>query len=199
MIPNAVFNPAIKRIRRPDKRDNYISAMGRLVCEIKGFDVLIRAFASISLDFPEIKLRIFGYGKDYEKLLNISKECNCSSRVQLIAGNENAIEEVAKSKIFVLSSNFEGYPNALLEAMACGVPCIATDCQFGPSDIIDNGENGLLVNVANEKQLAKALRFLLNRPDLAEKMGICAEKYKITNSIDNIARLWEKEFEKIVG
>ena len=197
VIPNAIFNPKIENIKTPEKRENYISAMGRLVCDIKGFDILIRAFSKISAEFPDIQLRIYGYGKDEEMLRQISKECNCAEKVELIKGNENAIEEVAKSRIYVLSSYFEGYPNALLEAMACGVPCISTNCKFGPSDIIKNKENGLLIDVGDENALAEGLKTLLKDPQYAEKLGICASLYKKENSINKISMIWEDAIKKI--
>lgn len=197
VIPNAIFNPQIENIKTPEKRENYISAMGRLVCDIKGFDVLIRAFSKISPEFPDIQLRIYGHGKDEEMLRKISIECNCVEKVELIKGNENAIEEVAKSRVFVLSSYFEGYPNALLEAMACGVPCISTNCKFGPSDIIKNKENGLLIDVGDEDNLAEALRTILKNPQYAEKLGTCATLYKKENSINKISMIWEDVIKKI--
>lgn len=197
VIPNAIFNPQIENIKIPEKRENCISAMGRLICDIKGFDVLIRAFSKISPEFPDIQLKIYGQGKDDEKLRKISIECNCAEKVELINGNENAIEEVAKSRVFVLSSYFEGYPNALLEAMACGVPCISTNCMFGPSDIIKNKENGLLINVGDEDNLAEALRILLKNPQYAEELGTCATLYKKENSINKISMIWEDAIKKI--
>lgn len=197
VIPNAIFNPILKDIPRPEKRENYISAMGRLDCSIKGFDKVICAFAQIAQEIPDVKLKIFGNGKDRELLHNIATEKGIGDRVEIIQGNENAILEVAKSRLFVMFSCFEGFPNALIEAMACGVPCISSDCDYGPRDIITHGSNGCLVNVGDVDGLAQEMRAVLVNQEYADKLGdnarLLSEKY----ALPIIVTRWEDNLHKV--
>lgn len=95
------------------------------------------------------------------------------------------------AKYFVLSSDYEGYPNALLESMALGLSCIATDCPCGgPRAMIEDGKNGMLVRVNNSDELADKLHFILSHDDAAENIAHRAEKVRETNSSTNIMRRW---------
>lgn len=191
VIPNAIFNPNLKKACLPERRENYISAMGRLDCSIKGFDKIICAFARIEKEFPEIGLKIYGVGKDRDLLENLANRKGIGDRVEIIEGNENAIWDVAKSRLFVMFSYFEGFPNALIEAMACGVPCISSDCDFGPRDIITHGSNGCLVKVGDVDGLEQEMRGILNNQIDADEIGrngkITSENYALPNIVDQ----WE--------
>ena len=192
VIPNAIFNECIYDLPYPAHRLPVIAAMGRLDCSIKGFDILLRAFAQIAKQIPDFKLRIYGHGKDEMLLKKLAEELGVSDRFEIIKGNENAIIEVSQARAFVLSSHYEGYPNALLEALACGVPCIAADCNYGPRDIICDGENGLLVPEGDENALAQAILHLVSDDEYAERLAEKAFEIRQSMSLSRIAALWEE-------
>lgn len=198
VIPNAIFNESIADFKIPETRENNVSAMGRLNCTVKGFDVLVKAFSIIAPEHPGTKLRIFGHGPDAQKLTDLARECGIEDRFEIIAGNENAIWEVAKSRVFVLSSTFEGFPNALLEAMACGVPCVASDCDYGPRNLIRDGENGLLVPVGGVKELAASISRILSDENLAKNISRNAFMDRRKYSLDKIGELWETALNSVI-
>ena len=139
-----------------------VISMGRLI-EPKGFDLLIRAFSGLKDRFPNWILQILGEGPERPKLVSRSQTLGVSDRVQLPGIVKDPLCFLKRSQLFVLSSLFEGFPNALLEAMACGLPVIATDCPSGPRDIIRNGENGVLVPPGNVEFLMDAMIRLIEK------------------------------------
>jgi glycosyltransferase involved in cell wall biosynthesis len=108
----------------------------------------------------------------------------------LPGADENAIEQICKGSVFVLSSRFEGMPNALMEALAMGVPCVSTKCETGPEELINNGENGLLVDVGSKEHIASAILKIIHNPTLAKKLSENGKKLILTNSIDRISNQW---------
>lgn len=173
-----------------------VIAVGRYYQE-KGFDLLLESWSKIYKTHPEWRLEIFGDGDKtmYEEIrdkLGIPAIC-CR-----LNGRTNAIEqEYINSSIFVCSSRFEGFGMVLVEAMACGLGVVSFDCPWGPSSIIANGEDGILVEDGNTGALADAIISLMNNPD---KLNTLA-KHAIVNvqrfQIDKIANQWKELFEKI--
>src|SRR5690606_258875 len=103
--------------------------------------------------------------------------------------NKNVFIENINSTCYVLSSKSEGMPNSLMEAMASGIPSISTNCNFGPSDII-NGNNGLLVPVGNSEELYKGIVKIISDEKFRKKISKEGSKMKETNSIESIARIY---------
>lgn len=184
VIPNAVSNPYISEIEET-KRSKVISNMGRLEDQ-KGQDVLIKAFNKVHQKYPEYKLIIYGEGSKEEELRKLITKLKLENNVILAGKTPKAILEINKSEIFVFTSRYEGMPNALLEAMACGLPCIATNCVAGPSEIIENGKNGILVEVDDIEQITQKIIYLIENKEIANKMGNEAKKVLINYSVDNI-------------
>ncbi|MCR5485729.1 MAG: glycosyltransferase family 4 protein [Clostridiales bacterium] len=189
VIPNAVFNRDVYNTTIPDIREKVICASGRLV-DIKGFDILIEAFSLISDKYPDYKLYIFGDGPEKESLMKLSKERNVSDRVIFKGTVKNVAEEISKCSVFVLSSRFEGMPNALIEAMACGLPCVSSRCDMGPEELIDDGVNGLLVKKEDPEALAEAIERLLNDGELSERLSKEAYKIRDTLSLSSVSKKW---------
>lgn len=185
VIYNPVSNPNVFKINKNIKKENNITALGRL-CYQKGFDTLIKAFKMISEEFSNYKLFIYGEGCEHQKLIDLIRKYNLEDKVILAGTNPNAILEIAKSKIFVLSSRYEGMPNALLEAMAVGTACISTDCVAGPRELINNYENGILTPVDDVKEMYKKIRELILNNDLRNKIEINSKNILKTNSSDSI-------------
>lgn len=184
VIPNAVSNPYIKELQKV-KKDKTISNMGRLEYE-KGQDVLIKAFNIVHSKYPDYKLIIYGEGSKRKEYQHLIEELGLQQNVILAGKLQKAILEVNKSEIFAFTSRFEGMPNALLEAMACGLPCVSTDCVAGPSEIIKNNENGILTQVDNIEQIADKIIYLIENKEIAEKIGKEAEKVIEEYSVEKI-------------
>ena len=166
-----------------------IIAAGRLTRQ-KGFDVLIEAFSRIHDRHPAWKLRILGQGDERSTLEQQIAKQQLQQRIELAGRQKDAIEQIAQSGVFVLSSRYEGFPNVLAEAMACGRPVIATDCRSGPSGMIADGENGILVPVDDPAALAAALNRLLSDPELRLQLGRKATTLRESLAVTSILALW---------
>ena len=127
----------------------------------------------------------------------IIEKLDLKQNVQLVGNKPKAILEIAKTEIFAFPSRFEGMPNALLEAMSCGLPCISADCIAGPSEIIQNGINGILIEVDNVNQLTEKIIYLIENKDIAQKIGEEAKKVNDTFSTDTIFNNYYNYFKEI--
>lgn len=159
VIPNAAMrlknvyaDPSVKRVL----------AVGRLDYQ-KGFDKLIQAWKLVKEDseLSDWKLDIFGQGEWKEKLLNEIKEFELEDSLEIHAPTTDIGQEYVSSSILVMSSNYEGFPMVMIEAMACGVPVVSFAFKCGPKDIIRHQENGLIVSEGDIVALAKALSFMM--------------------------------------
>lgn len=131
---------------KSEELGEYICTVGRLNDQ-KGHLHLIRAFSEMKKSLPNLKLVIVGDGPLKENLLKLSKDLNISNDVKFLGFVDNPFEIIKKSKVFVLSSLYEGFPNALLEAMVCNVPVISTRCPSGPEEILEPvNTNGEILN-----------------------------------------------------
>lgn len=190
VIPNAV-NPAFIRPHYEGKKRKVIAGAGRLDVQ-KNFGLLIRAFAKIAPEFPEYNLIIYGKGNEEQELKYLVESLGLQGRIEFPGNIQNIAEEMEKNTMFVLSSDFEGMPNALMEAMALGLPCVSTDCPCGgPRYLIQDSVNGLLVPVADADKMAEAMRKILSDSNLAEKIGKEAMKIAEELAPDKIYGQWE--------
>lgn len=169
IIPNAVNEAFYSTQRAPIP--GMIVTCGRLNAQ-KNQKMLIDAFSRIAGRYPWIRLRIYGDGDLRQALSQQITDLGLDDRVELMGVTTDVPSVLREASVFVMSSDYEGMPNALMEAMAVGVPCISTDCPCGgPQMLIDNGQNGLLVPVGDTAQLAQALEKLLSDETLAGRMG----------------------------
>lgn len=184
------LNPSFMRPRFDGKRDGRIVAVGR-VDSNKNHEMIIHAFSKIEEEFPWTSLTIYGEGECRSKLQTLAEKLGISERVCLPGMVTDVSEKIYRSSIFVLSSNSEGMPNALLEAMCLGIPCISTDCPCGgPGELIEDGINGFLIPVGDVEALADRLRMLLSDEETAERIGKQAAILSETYSPDNINSEW---------
>lgn len=162
-----------------DQQSREIVTAGRISGQ-KNQLLLVRAFADISREFPDLLLRIYGEVQEdavYRRLVGFIEEKQLKDRVFFMGVTDDLKQKMAGASMFVLSSDYEGMPNALIEAMAMGLPVIATDCPCGgPAMLIENGKNGMLVPVEGRQELEEAMRMLLLEPERAATMGKEAEK-----------------------
>lgn len=183
------------------KRKKCIVSVGRLI-EQKNQKLLIDSFSEICSKYPDYKLIIYGEGKLREHLSKYIKKLNLNDKVILAGNVNNIIDKIYKSSLFVLSSDYEGMPNALMEAMALGIPSISTNCPCGgPRELIINNENGILVDVNNKEQMVEAITRVLNDKRLSNKLSknahrdIC-EKFNSASAYENYYIFFKKIIEE---
>ena len=143
-----------------DKNYNHIIAMGRLVRQ-KGFDLLLKAYSMIAKQYSDWNLIIIGDGILKSVLMNEIESLNIKNRVNLLGNLKNPFPVLVQSQIFVLSSRWEPFGIALIEAMSLGMPVISYNCPGGPSEIINHEKNGLIVPNGNIKALALSIEKLI--------------------------------------
>ena len=180
------------------ERPNRILCVGRLTKQ-KGFDYLIKAWSIIAPKYPDWRIDIFGNGVLENEIHNMIEEYNLSQSVKINKPTGRIYDEYDNSSIYILSSRYEGFALVLLEAMSCGVPCIVFDCPHGPSELISNGENGVVVPLANVEKMAEAIEWMINHKDarvrMSEKARLSAKQY----SAEIIMPQWVKLFDEYVG
>ena len=158
------------------------------ICEEKAHKYLIEAFSILKKKIPNSKLIIRGDGPLRDEIITLIKKLKLENDVIILGLKKNLYKYLAKSDIFVLSSKTEGLPTVLLEALACGVPVISTDCKTGPKEILDNGKYGILARVMDSEDLAKKMIYLAKNEELINtysKLSLKrAEFFNISNSIN---------------
>lgn len=185
-IPNPVAIPS-EIIQSYESK--VIIGLGRLVHQ-KRFDILISAFQSIHARFPDWRVIIFGNGSGRELLQQQIDAAELGDKILLPGAVKDPIEAFKYGSIFVLASQAEGFPGALGEAMAYGMAVVSTNCNFGPSEIITDGMDGLIVPVNDSQKLAEALANLMESPGLRESYGKSAQKIVSRFEIEKISKLW---------
>lgn len=167
-----------------------IVTVGRLEPQ-KNHKLLIDAFAKIAEKFSEYNLKIYGTGSLENELKEQIQKLHLESRILLMGNSKHVLEDIKQASQFVFSSDFEGLPNSLIEAMALGLPCISTDCSPGGArEVIKDGENGLLTECGNVDELAKAMCYLLDNQDKANEFGRKAKDVKFRVESGYIANCW---------
>lgn len=195
VIPNPIL-PEDNHIRNnPGQR---IVAVGRLVRQ-KGHDLLLRAFAQVAPDFPDWRLRIIGDGPEMAALVALTRELNIADRVEMPGRSGDIPGEMAQAGLFVLSSRFEGFPNALIEAMAASLPVIAADCPSGPREIVRHEVDGLLVPPENVDALAAAMRRLMSDPDERARLAARASEVRERFSMERVLALWDDAIQQTLA
>lgn len=186
--------------KKTDYEPTYeIISVGRLEPQ-KNHELLIKSFYDFKKTHEQYKLKIYGTGSYYDKLNDLINKLALNDSVSLMGSTPEIPDRLKNSDIFVLSSNFEGMPNSLAEAMAIGLPCISTDCPCGgPMYLIQNMENGILIPVNDRNELTKALCLLVDDGELAYKLGNKAKEIRKQLNVNSIVNKWLEFCEKIVG
>lgn len=187
VIPNPICGELPLRNSLPKKR---IVAVGRLMPQ-KNYPLLLKSFSKLHLKHPDYELHIYGQGEELNSLTKLSEDLKIQDKVFFEGFCLNVHQAIQDSDIYVMSSDFEGMPNALMEAMGMGFPVVSTDCGGGgPKALIQSGKNGLLTRIGDETQLADTISFLIEHPKEKEKMGKEASKINQTHSLEEIGKKW---------
>ncbi|MDD6812389.1 MAG: glycosyltransferase family 4 protein [Lachnospiraceae bacterium] len=169
------------------EREKRIVAVGRLEPQ-KNHKLLLKAFAEFSKKHPEYILDIYGKGEMEKELRIMANELKIDKCVNFVGFSDKVKEEINSAAIYVLSSDYEGISNSMLEAIALGVPVVATDCPIGGSRAcIQDGKNGLLVPAGDVVALTEAMEKLADNPELCEQISMEGRKLREKNRIEQIA------------
>ncbi|MCX4232571.1 glycosyltransferase family 4 protein [Streptomyces sp. NPDC020707] len=194
-VPNSVPAPAIEPA---DGSGKWVVAAGRLA-PVKRYDLLIRAFDLVRAERPDWRLRIYGSGKQKDKLRHLIDELGLYNHVLLMGAAHPIEPEWAKGSIAAVTSSLESFGMTIVEAMRCGLPVVSTDCPHGPGEIIDNGVDGRLVQVGNVQAIAGGLLELINDDALRRQMADAALKDSERFDPQRIAERYESLFSGLVS
>lgn len=197
VIPNAVKKDFLDPYEGP--RNNIIVSVGRFN-EQKNFQLLIKAFSIVTKELPEYKLVIYGTGPTQSKCIELAEKLRISDKIVFAGFTNNIKEKIRKSALFVLPSDYEGIPNALMEAMALGIPCVATDCRGGGAKLlIGNNKNGIIVSPNSPGEMATAMQDVLTNKTLSRQLSQNGAIYMKEFHPNVIYKMWGKYIDKICG
>ena len=185
IIPNPL-NPDFNYAPESQEK-NIILNVGRLHYQ-KNQEMLIRAFSRT--DHSDWELHIYGHGPLRDDLIELTDQLGVSDRVKIPGAYSPISDKYMESSIFAFTSRFEGFPNALMEAMYFGLTCISTDCPTGPSELIQNGINGYLIPVEGEDELTDRLTELMSDADLRKEIGKKAHESMTPYKSEEVVRQW---------
>ncbi len=187
-------NPISKNLPAPyiGKRKKTVVAIGRLESQ-KNYPMMLKAFAGFAKQYPDYTLHIYGKGSLEEELKHLATTLQLNGKVVFEGFKKDVISCVMDAGMYVLSSDYEGISNSLLEAMAVGLPVISTDCPCGGSRLcISNGLNGFLTPVGDAVSFEKAMMHMAASEEAACQMGKEAAKVREQFSLENIVEQWSR-------
>ncbi|MBD0372240.1 MAG: glycosyltransferase family 4 protein [Pyrinomonadaceae bacterium] len=197
VIPNPVLSPTLVPDSSSQKLLDHpaLLAIGRLDRN-KGHDLLLKAFAGLNGRHSNWSLTILGEGPLREELESMCRRLKIEERVKLPGRVSDTSRFLREASIFVMASRSEGFPMALGEAMACGLPVIATNCPSGPAEMISDGVNGILVPSENVDALSSALDRLMTDAELRRALSLRAREVTERFGLDSIMQTWEALIEQ---
>lgn len=192
VIPNPIFiNGDVPNVDFA-KREKTIVSVGRLDNEQKRLDVMLKSFSIFSKKHPEYILKLYGRGTDENDVKQWCVHLGIEDKVHFMGLTVQPMQDIATDGIFLITSDYEGISNALLEAMAVGLPCVSTDHTPGGARLlIQDHENGLLAPIGDAESLAKAMCEFADDPVLAEKCGNNARDVVSRFDSSRIINMWE--------
>lgn len=194
VIPNSI-NKDILDANVVKERKKVILTMGRLAPQ-KNQKLLIDAFAELADEYPEWNIHIYGKGPLEDDIRSRIDSLGLNNRVQLFGFTKDAVGAYNTAGLFVLTSDHEGMPNVLAEAMAMGLPCISTDCGGGGArELIQDCINGLLIPCNDKQALVKAINYILKDENYGNNLGAMASKIRNKLTPEAIHNQWELYFD----
>ena len=198
-----ILNPIHEKyigVPKPEKRTKTVVQSGRLV-DFKYQPMLVRAFVKVHEKHPAYDLKIFGgdsFDGTKEILEDLIRENKAQDYIHLMGASDSLEKDMADAALFAFTSEWEGLPNALMEAMALGLPIVATDCPCGgPRTIMTNEVDGLLIPIKDEQALVNGINRLIENPDLAERLGTEARKIADRANGQAVYEQWRDYIEEL--
>lgn len=194
------INPKYIGVPEPEKRNKTVVQSGRLV-DFKNQPMLIRAFVEVHRKHPDYDLKIYGgdsFDGTKEILETLIAENGAQEYIHLMGASDSLEKDLADAALFAFTSDWEGLPNALMEAMALGLPIVATDCPCGgPRTIMTNEVDGLLIPIKDQKAVENGINRLIEDPELAERLGTEARKIADKANGQAVFEQWKDYIEEL--
>ncbi|MBF6640097.1 glycosyltransferase [Flavobacterium sp. J49] len=191
-----IYNPVVvtESVMEKPKHlpEKYLLFFGRLEENIKNFTLLLKAFSKSKVYENGVKLLIIGDGADQDFILAKINKLKLSDNVEVLPFQKNITPFIQHAHCTILTSYFEGFPMSMVESLAIGTPVISVDCETGPSEIIQNDFNGLLVENHNEEALAEAIKKLFEDNNLYQNCKNNAQKSVEHLSLTTVAKQWQE-------
>ena len=198
-----ILNPINEKyigVSEPEKRVKTVVQSGRLV-DFKNQPMLIRAFVKVHEKHPDYDLKIYGgdsYDGTKEILEDLIRKNGAEDYIRLMGASDSLEKDLADAALFAFTSDWEGLPNALMEAMALGLPIVATDCPCGgPRTIMTHEVDGLLIPIKDEQALVDGIMRLIENPELAERLGKQARKIADRANGQTVFEQWRDYIEEL--
>lgn len=182
------------------ERKNEIAFVARFEMVQKRQDLMLLAFRKVVDVYPEMELVFYGDGPDEELVRDMVEQLNLSNHVRFEGVVDRVTDKIRSSKMFVLTSDYEGIPNALIEAMSVGLPVISTDCSPGGARmLINDKENGCIVQKGDSDAIADAILYLIENNHIAEEYGRNAKEIVDKFTPEKVIKMWDGYIKKILG
>lgn len=178
------------------EKKNRIVSVARITKQ-KNPEMLIRAFKKFHEKHPDYTLTMYGNGQDSDYVLDLIEKEGLSSYITLPGAKNNIWDEISDAKCFVMTSWYEGMPNALLEAMCLGLPCVSTKVS-GAVDLIKSGENGILVDLDDDNSFSEAMCKVIEDDKYALSLGTKAIEIYNLLAVENISKQWVDYLDKVI-
>lgn len=195
IIPNAIHHMPLGSSSLDNKRAIMVGRYN----DAKGYEYITEAWAIVNKKHPDWILNIYGSGELHDDVERWIKERNLEKVMIMHEPTQHITDKYIESSICILSSRYEGFPLVIMEAMACGVPCISFDCPFGPRNIIRNGEDGILVEYLNSNALAKNICEVIENETLRIRLGANARKNIQRFSQEEVMNQWQNLFSTLIN